>query len=231
MKYTPDLDSVVVLTTRESMSDNQLKILSNAMGYAQNLKHVGLMPEKTTWTAEGMRALAHFVTRSPKLTDLRIDDVNIGDNGVTLLMQAITKNVTINEIWLDNVGCTTQGAHAIAEAISNKQNIHTVFLNNNALGDEGVIAILDHLNVTRTGTYPIGFLSLLNVPIHCATCTKIVISAQQWAHHSLNKNVLVIFSAPGDGSIHEKTELAEAIKRAIKLQPNLNLDIVQDNKP
>jgi hypothetical protein len=115
-KFAPNLFCISMSETVASLSNQQLRYLSEAMCHAPIMIEIQLVFHKdagVAWNEEGISALARLVENADSLDNLIIGNARIDDTGVTLISKAAGKNMSLSGLMLDNVGCTAAGAKAL----------------------------------------------------------------------------------------------------------------------
>jgi Ran GTPase-activating protein (RanGAP) involved in mRNA processing and transport len=86
------------------------------------------------------------------LTELRLGDNEIGDDGAKAIAEALKVNAVLTELLLGANEIRDVGAKAIAEALKVNAVVTTLGLYNNKIGDNGAIAIAEALKVNAVLT-------------------------------------------------------------------------------
>lgn len=122
-----------------AVGDEGVTLLSNAATSNSCLGLTFLDLSENSITCDGARILARSLTDSwPSLIELKLAKNNLGNDGVTLLMNSIHTNNTLQHLDLICTGCGKEGAIA---ALNNSGCLTTLRLFNNRLGSDGFHAI------------------------------------------------------------------------------------------
>ena len=81
-----------------------------------------------------------------ELTDLNLDDCEIGDDGAEIVADFLKHDETVIGVSLHNCNIGPRGAEAIAESLKHNQTVEYVNLFENPIGDEGAEALIDALS-------------------------------------------------------------------------------------
>ena len=81
-----------------------------------------------------------------ELTELNLDDCEIGDDGAEIVADFLKHDETVIGVSLHNCNIGPRGAKAIAESLKHNQTVEYVNLFENPIGDEGAEALIDALS-------------------------------------------------------------------------------------
>ena len=173
----------------------------------------------------GATALAEALKGNSTFKYLYLGKNNIGDRGAIALAEALKVNSTITNVNLydNNIGAT--GARALAEALNVNSTITAISLNDNNIGDTGARALAEALNVNSTITD----VSLGNNNIGDIGATALA--------ESLKVNLTIIYIELNNNNIGNEgaIALARALREAHQLQrsgqnqESRTLDLVNNN--
>ncbi|XP_072133528.1 uncharacterized protein [Mobula birostris] len=131
------------------LGDSGVKLVSEALRNPEckiqklGLRDVGL-------TDSGAGDLASALRTNPSLTELNLNDNQLGDSGVKLLSAALgNPECKLQKLQLDNIGLTDSGAKDLASALSTNPSLTELNLSVNKLGDSGVKLVSEALRNSK----------------------------------------------------------------------------------
>ena len=82
-----------------------------------------------------------------ELTELRLYDCQIGDDGAKIVADFLKHNRTLLEVFLYTCNIGPREAKAIAESLKHNKTIELLHLGDNPIGGEGAEALIEALNL------------------------------------------------------------------------------------
>ncbi|XP_062895538.1 NACHT, LRR and PYD domains-containing protein 3-like isoform X2 [Mobula hypostoma] len=123
------------------LGDSGVKLLSAALRNRECkiqtlwLSNVGL-------TDSGAEHLASALSTNPSLTELNLNENELGDSGVKLVSEALTNSeCKMQKLWLYKVGLTDAGVDDLVSALSATHSLAELDLGSNSLTDQSVPAL------------------------------------------------------------------------------------------
>ncbi|XP_072892381.1 NACHT, LRR and PYD domains-containing protein 14-like isoform X3 [Hemitrygon akajei] len=146
LRATPSLTRLEV--GNNNLGDSGVKTLSTALK-DPNCKMQKLCLSKNGLTADCARDLTSIVAANPTLTELDLDQNQLGDSGVEVLSEALRKsNCNVQELSLNDNSLTASAAEHLASALGNNPSLTALSLGDNNLGDSGVKLLSEALKTT-----------------------------------------------------------------------------------
>ena len=81
-----------------------------------------------------------------ELSDLNLNDCEIGDDGAEIVADSLKHNETVRKVHLDSCNIGPRGVKAIADALKHNQTVELLNLCANPIGNEGAEALIDALS-------------------------------------------------------------------------------------
>ncbi|XP_062895928.1 NACHT, LRR and PYD domains-containing protein 12-like isoform X2 [Mobula hypostoma] len=120
------------------LGDSGVKLVSEALRNPE-CKIQKLWLYDVGLTANGAKDLISTLSTNRSLTELSLNDNNLGDSGVKLLSAALRiSKCKLQKLWLRNVGLTDSGVEDLASVLSTNPSLTELNLGANELGDSGV---------------------------------------------------------------------------------------------
>ncbi|XP_072133413.1 uncharacterized protein [Mobula birostris] len=120
------------------LGDSGVKLVSEALRNSE-CKIQKLCLYDVGLTDSGAKDLASTLSTNRSLTELNLNDNELGDSGVKLVSEALRNSkCEIQKLWLRDVGLTDSGAEDLASALRTNPSLTELNLGANKLGDSGM---------------------------------------------------------------------------------------------
>ena len=128
------------------------------------------------------------MSKNSKLNDLSLRDNDIGDIGVTFLLQAFEKNTKLTSLSLQRNKIEHEGAKAIATCLESNSTLKCIYLSLNKIGNLGAIALSEALKKN----YSLKYLDLSQCEIKdegLIAMAKMLVRNNTLEYCYLNRNI------------------------------------------